>query len=104
MSKKPKAESNFEIIAKAQLDILKANNQSAADTLNQFADVTKDIGELSLSMSALYLTLCDLIPGFGSSFVRNLEGSKCRQIKNEFERKIRVLREGSREISEGRIV
>jgi len=78
----------------------KTPSQNLAQVLNQFADIEKNLGELSVSFTALHSTLRDLIPEYEARFLEHLASPKCLQGKLEYEQRIRVLLEASRKMSE----
>jgi hypothetical protein len=77
----------------------KTPSQYAAETLRVIADIEKELGELSVTVTAELSALRDLFPEFEARFVAHLEDRRSLQLKSEFEQKIRVLLEGADRMS-----
>jgi hypothetical protein len=66
--------------------------QATAELLRAFADIHKEVGELTIALKAQSAALYDLLPAFGSQFVLHLEDAEVLQLKREYEQRIHVLR------------
>jgi hypothetical protein len=64
-----------------------------------FADIYKELGELSVVTTAQNEALRDLVPDYESRFEQHLQGERCQRAKREYEQKIRVFLEAAQKLS-----
>ena len=76
------------------------SGQHFANILNTLMDIEKELGELTVEMTAQHMSLGDLVPEFESRYTDRLGSPECLKLKNEYEYRIRVLLEASRKLSE----
>ena len=75
-------------------------NQNSAEVLKEFANIGKEIGELSVAMAAQHAALKDSFPQFEARYLEHLRDQRCLQLKSEYEHRIRALLEAAQKMSE----
>ena len=81
------------------LAMIHSNKESTATLLLEFANIQKQIGELTMNAEAQREALNRLLPGFASEFSNAMESPNIRQIRQEYEHRVSVLLEAHRKIS-----